>query len=265
MSGMRRDSLPDPSPAGIRPIIELRVPGPWETPVEFSQALRSAGCAYDVDAPQLVHIPTGRRFDLGVSPHDDEIAEVFEGAGRLSEEEIERIHSHAVKVHLSCAGGTVEDARAIMDAATALVRAGGYGVFIDNSGNAHSTDDWMALASDPKPGGLYWAFVAATGGAGGVFSTGMHCLGFRDAEILCIPDTQYAGFILHNFLGYTYQSGITVEDGDPIGDEEGPEFRVRHIPCTRFDEGTPFHNPYGVWRIERIEEDDDDSARNERA
>ena len=171
-----------------------------------------------------------------------------------------KIASHAVKVHVSGPGGSADAARAVMDAATALVRAGGYGVMVDNSGNAHGVDDWLALAGDTQPGGLYWAYVSVTGARDEFFSAGMHCLGFRDAEILDperlgAPDRNAVGFLLHNFLGYVYQSGIPVIDGDALGDEESAMFCARAHPCTRFRAGSPSHNPYGVWRLEPIEDE----------
>ena len=67
----------------------------------------------------MVHRATGRRFDVGVSARDDEIHEVFAGAGRMGDEEVEKVASHAVKVHVSRPGGSPEAARAVMEAATA--------------------------------------------------------------------------------------------------------------------------------------------------
>ena len=244
------------------PQIDLRVPGPWRAPEELDEALARTGAEYDVDEQGMVHRATGRRFDVGVSPHDDEIHEVFAGAGRMTDEDVAKVASHAVKVHVSGPGGSPEAARAVMEAATALVRAGGYGVMVDNSGNCHGVDDWLALAGDTQPGGLYWAYVSVTGARDEVFSAGMHCLGFRDAEIrdpesLGAPDVNAVGFFLHNFLGYVYQSGNPIIDGDAMGDEESAMFRARAQPCTRFPVGSPWHNPYGVWRLEAIDDDDE--------
>ena len=242
------------------PQIDLRVPGPWRAPEELDEALARSESEYDVDEQGMVHRPTGRRFDVGVLPRDDEIHEVFAGAGRITDEDVAKVASHAVKVHVSGPGGSPEAARAVMDAATALVRAGGYGVMVDNSGNCHGVGDWLALAGDPQMGGLYWAYVSVTGARDQVFSAGMHCLGFRDAEILDplslgAPDVNAVGFLLHNFLGYVSQSGIPVLDGDALGDEESVMFRARSCPCTRFPVGSPWYNPYGIWRLEPIGDD----------
>ncbi|HTL31087.1 MAG TPA: hypothetical protein VL282_17785 [Tepidisphaeraceae bacterium] len=251
-------------PLDSPPQIELRVPGPWGSVQALSDALAEANAPYQLDGAELVHRNSGQRISWTVSEHDNDIAQVFAGGGSLSREEVDRLASHRVKIHLSGAGGSVEMARAIVDAATSLVCAGGFGVMVDNSGLTHSPQDWLDLAGDPQAGGLYWAFVAATfdGQDAVAFSSGMHCLGLRDAELPThdIPNRQIAGFLLHNFLGYTYQSGRTVLDGDTLNDESGACFRARHVPCTRFKCGTPFFNPYGVWRLEPIEAEHDEQV-----
>ncbi len=248
-------------PLDAPPQIELRIPGPWGSAEELDRALRDANAAYQLGGEELAHRTSGHRIGWTVSEHDDEIAEVFAGGGSLSREEIERVASHRVKVHVYGPGGSPEMARAMLDAATALIAAGGYGVMVDNSGLTHSPQDWLDLAGDPDAGGLYWAYVSATfdGVEAIAFSSGMHCLGLRDAELPTddIPDRQIAGFLLHNFLGYTYQSGRTVIDGDTLDDESGACFRARHFPCTRFSPSTPFFNPYGVWRLEPVEHEEE--------
>ena len=38
-----------------------------------------------------------------------------------------------------------------------------------------------------------------------------------------------------------------------IGGPDGPEFTLHHIECTRLPKDMPWHNPYGVWRLEKCE------------
>src|SRR5207248_3070114 len=139
-----------------------------------------------------------------------------------SEKEVAAIAAHKVKVHVCGPGGSVKNARARMDVATAIVRAGGTGVMMDNYGNTHSAKDWLKLAGDTQPGGLYWAYVAVTAEPEEIWSCGMQCLGFRDVSLPDPPeDRELGGFLVHNFLGYVYQSGVEIKDGDPLGDEKG--------------------------------------------
>lgn len=244
------------------PRIDLRIPAPWEKAEDFDKALAKVTQDYALEEEWFVHKPTGRRFMLSVSEPDDQIADVFEGGGRMSRQELERVREHNVKIHLSTPGGSVDAMRAIMQAAAAIVRAGGLGVMVDNSGAVHGRQDWLDLAGDKTSGGCYWACCAMTAGDDEVYSAGMHCLGLRDAEMPIPPgaDREAAGFFLHNFLGYAMQSGIPILDGDPLGDETTSMFRARSYPCHRFPPGTPFFNPYGVWRLEPDIESDDDEG-----
>jgi hypothetical protein len=236
------------------PQIELRIPGPWGSPGEFMDALEAHSKRFRVVDGALVDVKSEQTFSIGTSDPDDQIADIFAQCHRISPAEVDEIASHKVKVHVSGAGGSIPAARAMMRAGTALIRAGGYGVMVDNSGNTHTPRDWLALAGDKQPGGLYWAFVGAAGSSQAVWSCGMQCLGLRDAELRGVSDREYAGFLLHNFLGYTYQSGNIVLDGDELRDENGPSFRVKHLACTRCAPGTPFHNPYGVWLLVPLRE-----------
>jgi hypothetical protein len=205
---------------------------------------------------QLINVQANQRFHLDVNDRDDQIADLFADTGRLSQEEIDAVSLHRVKVFITAPGGSPDAARAAMAAATALINAGGAGVFVDNCGNAHGPRDWLALAGDKKMGGMCWAFVSVTASKKEVFSMGMRCLGYRDAEFPNPPDRNYGGWVIHNFLGYSYQSGATILDGEAIGGPEGAEFRLRHLPYTRFAADTPFHNPYGVWRLGKIKDDE---------
>ena len=56
--------------------------------------------------------------------------------------------SYSVNIGLNCPGSSRQAARTIMKAAAAILRAGGAGVFIDNSALAHGRSDWLAMTDD---------------------------------------------------------------------------------------------------------------------
>ena len=59
----------------------------------------------------------------------------------------------------------MEAARTMMQAGAAVVRAGGAGVFIDNSTPAHGGgSDWLDMTEDGGPDALSFAFVAIVRG-----------------------------------------------------------------------------------------------------
>ena len=247
------------------PEIQLRIPGPWVSSDVLARALEKSSTHYRLLDGYVTHLPSRARIACTGSEPDGEIAGVFAGGGRITRKEVQMIASHKAKVHLAAPGGSVDAARAVMDATAALLRAGGYGVMVDNSGATHPPRDWFDLCRNPEdPGGAYWAFVAATAGDDEAFTSGMHCLGLRDAEMRVDGlEREAAGFMLHNFLGYALQSGNPILDGDALGDEHSALFRARARPCTRFPAGTPFFNPYGVWSLEPVERDDREAADDE--
>jgi hypothetical protein len=234
--------------------IELRLPGPWGSSGELATALEKSDVGYGFDQGWLVRESDGWRCAVGGSPHDDEIAKIFSYDGRLSRAEVKAVADHRSKVHLVGPGGSVKAARGMVDAATALVKLGAHGVMVDNSTATHSPTDWMALANDTQTGGMYWIFTALSGGPDEVWSSGQHCLGLRDAEMPSPPDEQFAYLLVHNFLGYVYASGRTVHDGDVVDGPGRTIYRATQHPCTRLPPDTAFFNPYGIWRLERVEE-----------
>jgi hypothetical protein len=249
--------------ADCLPRIFLRIPAPWGSVQEATDALKKAKTGYAfqlTDRPEdaaLVHLATGRKFEIVSNGPDDQIADIFAESGRMSESEIRELADHAVKLFITGPGGSLDAARDMLAAGAALIKAGAFGVMVDNSGTAHGARDWLQLAGDKQLGGMYWAFVAVTATEEEVFSTGMHCLGFRDAELPTPASRREGGTIMHEFLGYSYQSGAVILDDEVLGEENEPEFRVRHLSCTRFPPDSPWYNPYGAWRLEKYTEDED--------
>jgi hypothetical protein len=165
-------------PASPAVTVTLRVPGRWAHPGELIDSL-PPGCG--LTAEGLV-LPGGTTIDFGAMPADDQFAEIFRTSCRRppTAEEQEAVDGYAVNVLLSGPGGSLEAARTMMRAGAAVVRAGGAGVFIDNSALAHGGQAWLEMAEDGDSDALSFAFVALVGGDEEVWTMGMHVLGLRD-------------------------------------------------------------------------------------
>ena len=250
--------MPDPVPDLPRPKITLRVVGNWTTPGNFADRLASEATGYELSITDgghdaaLTHTATGQRFGLGLDAADDEIADLFDDGRRLSDAELAAVRRHTVKAFVTGPGGSVDAARAVLRAGAAVVRAGGLGVFVDNCGSTHSPADWLELAGDDGDGGVYWALVDLVGSPELAYSVGMHCLGYRDVELPNPGNPGRAMYLMHSLLGYSYRSGVAMNDGETLGAPDGPGHRLRAVKCRRFKRGTSFHNPYGVWRLEPV-------------
>ena len=243
---MPHDLNPDAPPE-----VTLRLPGRWSDPRELADALPEG---YRLETNRL-HLPDGSSVEANALPPDNEFPKLFiDGCQRSpSEEDLRTIENYQVNFCLTGPGGSYDAAKRMLDAGAAVIRAGGAGVFVDNSGLSHPSEDWLDLADDEQDGGAYWAFVMTVGAEDEMYSSGAHVLGLRDAVVPRTGDDQADHFTLNNFLGYTYASGATIGDGDLLGDEDAAHFRVRMEPCTYLPEGSPLHNPYGRWRLEPMD------------
>jgi hypothetical protein len=233
------------------PEVTLRIPGTWDRPEDFYENL-PRGCRCNETGLVLAN---GSEFELHVLPADEDFPGIFAGScPKLpTEDEREQIENYEVNICLTGQGGSIAAAKRIMEAAAAVLGAGGAGVFIDSSGIAHGATDWLTLYDSADDGGVYWAFVMAVRSEKEVYSMGMHVLGFRDAIIPSTGDAEFDSRALHSFLGFTAFSGATLRDGEVVGDPVLPTFMVNSQEDDRCEPSAPMFNPYGRWRLEPID------------
>ncbi len=238
------------------PRVTLRVPGLWEGPQDFVAELPE-GC--ELRDGKLI-LADGWSFELAALAADADFAKIFAtGCSRPpSEDDQIAIENYKFNLCITGLGGSVDAAKALLRAGAAAIAAGGHGVFIDNCGLAHGSDDWLKLTEQEDAGGPFWAFVMTAGNEQEVYSVGMQVLGMRDAVVPRTGDDRADDFQLRNFLGFTLQSGEPLADGDLLGSEEAPMFRLKKEECTHFEPGNPFHNPFGQWRLLPVSSDEKD-------
>jgi hypothetical protein len=226
--------------------IALRIPGTWSHPRELIQRL-PAGCRLTAEA---LILPDTTQVDFGAMAADDQFAEIFRSSCRQppTEDELATVDGYTVNVFLQGPGGSVQAARTMMQAGAAVVRAGGAGVFIDNSTLAHGAGHWLEMTEDGGPDALSFAFVAIVRGQIEVWTMGMHVLGLRDV-VMKRADVELDGFDIVEVIRYLCRSEKPIEDGHVIADLDGPRFRA----CTQESAaelvGSPMHNPFGRLKL----------------
>ncbi len=232
------------------PEIGLRIPGPWRSPESLDQALPKG---YRLDMERL-WMPGGETVEVFAHPPDREFPGVFAMAcrGSLSKRERERVARYEVNVCLSARGGSVDGVRRMFKAAAAVVRAGGAGVFVDNSGAAHRPARWLEIAECDEIRCAFLALVTVIPFKGEMGSIGMHMIGLRDAVLPKTGDRDEDYETLNGFLEYCLVSGVPIYDGDLVGDHAGPKYRLVKEDACRFRPTSPLHNPYGQWRLELL-------------
>jgi hypothetical protein len=239
------------------PLIVFTIPGRWRDAADLAARLAVTPGGYVLDGPVIRDAGTGRTYAADLLPHDDKLQDVFflAGMGRMRKADVLAVGNHATSVRVKGFGGSPAAAVEMMRVASSLLGAGGLGVLVESSGVSHNRDDWMKLAGDRDPGGRYWAYVTLVGGKrdgdrpAEFYSCGMHALGHPDVITDVVADPQAAWSVCHQFNGYVHQSGVTLKDGDPLGNEHGTLYHVRAEPCRHYPREDLYHNPYGMWRI----------------
>jgi hypothetical protein len=224
--------------------IALRIPGQWSHPGELIERL-PAGCRL---TPEALTLPDGTRVDFGAADADDQFAQIFRSSCRqpATADELATVDSYTVNVFLSGPGGSMQAARKMMQAGLAIVRAGGAGVFIDNSALAHGGQNWLEMAEDGSPDALSFAFVAIVSGQTDVWTMGMHVLGLRD---VIMKRVDADGFDIIEVIRYLSGSDKPIDDGHVLADLNGPRFQAFTQDSPERMLGTPMHNPFGRLKL----------------
>jgi hypothetical protein len=226
--------------------IALRIPGRWSHPRELIERL-PAGCRLTAEALLL---PDATQVDFGAMAADNQFAQIFRSSCRRSatQEELATVDGYNVNILLSGPGGSMEAARKMMQAGAAVVRAGGAGVFIDNSGLAHGGGHWLQMTEDGGSDALSFAFVAIVGDRTDVWTMGMHVLGLRDV-VMKRADLEADGFDIVEVIRYLSRGDKPVGDGHVLADLNGPRFKAFTQESAVELAGSPMHNPFGRLKL----------------
>ena len=148
----------------------LRIPGNWSHPRELVERI-PAGFRL---TPEALLLPDHTEIEFTPMPPDDQFAGIFQASCRKSaaDDELQILHNYTVNLVLTGPGGSMTAALTMLRAGAALVRAGGAGVFIDNSGVAHGGGQWIELAEDGGPDAVSFAFVGIVRGRQEVWTMG---------------------------------------------------------------------------------------------
>jgi hypothetical protein len=195
-------------------------------------------------------LPDGTQVEFAPLAPDDQFAEVFRTSCRqpAAADELATVDRYTVNVCLSGPGGSMQAARTMMRAGAAVVRAGGAGVFIDNSALAHGGRDWIEMTEDGGTDALSFAFVAIVRGQVEVWTMGMHVLGLPDV-VMKRADVEAGGFDIVEVIRYLARGEKPMGDGHVLADLSGPRFQAFAEGSAVARAGSPLHNPFGRLRL----------------
>jgi hypothetical protein len=147
----------------------------------------------------------------------------------------------------------MDAALATLQAGAAIVRAGGAGVFIDNSALAHGGGHWIEMAEDGGPDAVSYAFVSIIRGQREVWTMGMHVLGLADL-VMRRADLDPDAETIVELIRYVCQGDKPIGDGHLLADETGPRFQAVATSSDEFDFGSPMYNPFGRLRLVSVKD-----------
>ncbi|HEV7282969.1 MAG TPA: hypothetical protein VGN57_22375 [Pirellulaceae bacterium] len=199
-------------------------------------------------------MPDGTQVEFVPMPPDADFAKIFQSSCRRppGADELATVARYSVNVGLSGPGGSIESALKMMQAGAAIVRAGGAGVFIDNSALAHGGSDWIAMTDDGSPDAISFAFASIVRGRQETYTMGMHAIGFPDLAFRS-SDVDDEGDAVVAILRYLCDRGQSVEVGHAFADERRLRFQVVGKASDDFDADSPMHNPFGRLKIVSVE------------
>jgi hypothetical protein len=200
-------------------------------------------------------LPDGQEVEFGAMDADNQFAGIFRTSCRqpATDEEMATVDGYTVNVLLSGPGGSIEDARTMMQAGAAIVRAGGAGVFIDNSAMAHGGQAWLEMTEDGGPDAVSFAFAAIIQGRTEVRTMGMHALGLREV-IMKRADADADDRAIIEVIRYLARGEKPIDDGHVIADLNGPRFQVFVEESEMGMADSPMYNPFGCLRLVSVKD-----------
>lgn len=245
--------------SGVRATIAtiVGVPGTWADREAILAAIAEVD-GFAFTGEDIVERQTEQSMLLEIYDHDPAMRQAFEIAGRaseLGEADLDAVGAHTFCLYLvDQHGGTLDGARRMIRFASALLDAGGLAVKVESSGKAHSAEEWRQMAERPELPALFHAFVTYARAEEGLYSCGMHNIGYPDVVVAGDLPVNDAGPVIDSFLMYQLLEDPDLGDGDTFGvAADAPRFRIERKPCTLFPEQDPFHNPFGVWELTAAE------------
>ncbi len=229
----------------------LRIPGNWSHPKELVERLPD-GCGLTAETLTL---PDGVEVEISPWAPDDQFAQIFKSSCRqpAAADELAIVDSYTVNIVVNGTAGSLKGALSMMHAGAAIVRAGGAGVFIDNSAMAHGGGHWIEMTEDGGSDALSFAFAAIVRGQQEVWTMGMHVLGLPDILMRrCDADADDEKLV--DVIRYLAAGEKPMGDGHVLADETGPQFRVVATSDEKVDAASPMHNPFGRLKLLSLKE-----------
>jgi hypothetical protein len=228
--------------------VDLRIPGMWSRPEDLIERLPDS---YRVIQQKLI-LPDGSQIPIGFPPADKQFPGIFHSVCRQPPTKKERaiVDGYTINVTLSGCGGSMEAAHRIMQAAATIIKAGGAGVFIDNSMLAHGGEHWLEMTEDGGFDALSFAFVGIIRTNTDIWTAGMHVLGLRDIVVKRTDIME--DYDVVELIRSMVRKDRRIENGHSVAGVDGTCYSCRAEEGELRRISIPMRNPFGRLRLARL-------------
>lgn len=210
------------------PSIVLGVPGKWKNRSDIVTSIAGSGGGYIFSGGILMHVASGKHFEMEIYDHDASLPGKVRsgGLGLIPEEDLIALEDHTFTLYLvsdDVGRTTVQD---LMDAAVALLDAGGLVVKVETSGFSVSAAKWKEHTSVKAAYSLYRSMVGLIADENEYFTCGMGVFALPDCVVM-ERNLEVAFEISTEFCCYLIDEAPNLADGHTFGIREGaPRYRL---------------------------------------
>ena len=232
------------------------IPGPWADSSEL------IGSLMKVHGPDLLfagrilmHSPTDTSVVAEIEGHNEGMLNSFQlgGQGKIPENDLSAISEHKSTVYLQIPRPFPDTYGQLKYFSNAILKAGGLGIKIENSGTAHSPNRWMELIESERAFDHYSAMVFLINDTDYFFSCGMQNFGLPDCCISNKEDPQLAAYVMNVFNVYLFTEKPEINDGHTFSpDEDSPKYVLNRREDFIYGDDECFGNPLGRYILERV-------------
>ena len=192
------------------------------------------------------------RLDFG--DFDERMLQAFKlgGQGELTSLALEEVALHRSVVYLHFPFDIVSQKARLLKFTDVLSKCGGIAVKLETSGIAHEWKRWFDLLGSINPFDTYCASVVLVGDEKFYYSCGMHNFRLPDVQISNSLDGEQAADLMNRFNYWQIVEEPVLKSGHTFSlTADSEHFRLAFLKDERHSEDDLFHNPSGVWELQR--------------
>ncbi|SFS80796.1 DUF4261 domain-containing protein [Marininema halotolerans] len=233
----------------------IGIPGQWKDRSELIHNVVSKSDGYIMAGHMIFNTEKNSHFDVEIYEHNPHLKESFTHASRgtFTPYLLNDIDQHTFTVYVIAEVKGLH-LQQLIEAGSALLKAGGLAIKIETSGTAYTQEDWLELSATQDPYSLYTHFASHISGGDHYYTRGMKTFGLPDAAVSSILSLEKASSLLQGFNVYNMMEKPTFHDGETfcLGENE-PIYQLQLIDDHRYEEDHVFYNPFGLYQLRPFE------------